>query len=158
MNIRTLTLAVAFLTATISLFAQKEEWGISFYLKSSANYNYKFKLNSTLSNIGYKKIPNIFTFGLIGISYDIKKKVEIAFEGGVGGMGYGKKTRIINSMLNLSGGYILTLPKENRLIFAGNFALDEYNVYAYKEKGNLDFQNSVLLIQICFICKCINLW
>jgi hypothetical protein len=126
------------------LFAQTEELGISFYIKGGAAHSYKFRLNSILSDIGCKKIPDIFTFGLAGISYDIKNKVEIAFECGVEGMGYGKKTRLANIMANLSAGYILTLPKEHRLIFAGNFAINEYNIYAYQEKGSLNFQTLAL--------------
>jgi hypothetical protein len=128
------------------LFAQTKDLGFRFYIQAGLAHSYKFKLNSTLTDIGYKKIPDVFTFGLFGISYDIKNQVEIAFEGGVESMGYGKKTRLVNIIANLSVGYILTLSKEHHyLIFAGNFAVDEYNVYAYQEKGSLNFQNPILI-------------
>jgi len=137
------TLAFVFVFSN-SLFAQTEELGVSFYLKGGFSHSYGFKLNNTLSYLGCKQIPAISAFGLFGISYDIKKKVEVAFEGGIGGMGYGEKTRSLNTTAILSAGYILALPKKNRLIFAGNLVLDEHHVYAYREKGNLNFQNPEL--------------
>jgi hypothetical protein len=132
---------ILFIVSVNCLFAQettsKNEFGI--YIKGSVEHSYPFKLNSTLSNIGCKKISDIMTSGVFGIYYDIKK-IELTLDAGISGM-YSKKTRLLNGCANISVGYKLTLPKENSLIFAGNIGYVGYNVFTHSEKGNLDFEN-----------------
>ncbi|MDR1180650.1 MAG: hypothetical protein LBL13_01540, partial [Bacteroidales bacterium] len=131
---------ILFIVSANYLFAQettsKNKFGI--YIKAGVEHDYPFKLNSTLSMMGYKNIPDILTSGVFGIYYDIKK-IELAYEAGISGA-YAK-TRLLNVCANLSVGYILTLPKEHRLIFSGNIAYVGYSVFAHSEKGNLDFDN-----------------
>ena len=143
-------LVTVFLLVSVSLSAQeskkKEEFGV--YMKTTLAHNYKFKLNSTLTDLGCKKIPDIFMYGMLGFYFGIKK-AEITVDFGAGGL-YSKTTRVFSSISNLSAGYKLTLPKKHSLIFAGNIAYEGYNVITRIEKGNLDFQNAVLTNSTAF--------
>jgi hypothetical protein len=112
------------------------------YIKGSLVHSYSFDLNNTLGNMGCKKIPDVLTAGVWGISYNIKK-VEMTLDMGIEGH-YSNKTRLLNFIANTSVGYELMLQKKHSLIFAGNIAYNIYNVFANIEKGNLDFENATL--------------
>ena len=133
---------VFFFVSASSLFAQEKNRtveDVGLYIKAFVVHNYNFKLNSTLTDMGHKKIPNILTGGTVGLYLDIKK-MTFTMDLGVEGMYY-SKTRILNFISNISAGYKLTLPKKQSLIFAGNIAYNEHNVYTYADKGNINFQN-----------------
>ena len=144
---------VIFLVCSSSLFAQettlKEEFGI--YIKGSVAHNYNFKLNNSLTDIKCKKIPDIFTYGLLGCYFDINK-IAITLDLGVGGM-YSKTTRVFNFLTNVSVGYKLALPKKQSLISSGNIAYEGYNVITRINKGDLDLQNAGLSNSTAFFLE-----
>ena len=143
-RVKIISLLVLFMVSANCLFSQetKSKNEIGIHMKASLSHDYPFKLNTTLKDIGCKKMPDLMTFGGFGLYYDIKK-VELTLDALIGGM-YDKKTRVLAGISSLSAGYKLTLPKKSNLIFACNVTYTEYSVFTHSEKGNLDFQNSTL--------------